>query len=121
MSISTLQNINYLISNTNSATNKSTPQVKEDTDVTSFSEILSAACGNRTDVSGMFQSVFSNYDARTKVGNCNVPWKCWNRNDFPIWEYFKKDTSADCLNNWRPTGTEPPQTDKNVQKRAKTD
>ena len=37
MSISTLQNINCLISNTNSVTNKSTPQVKEDTDVTSFS------------------------------------------------------------------------------------
>lgn len=116
MSISTLQNINYLISNTNSVTNKSAPQVKEDTDVTSFSEILSAACGNGTDVSGMFQSVFSNYDVQTKVGDCNVPWKCWDRNDFPIWEYFKKDTSADCLNNWRPTGTEPPQTDKYVQK-----
>ena len=57
MSISTLQNINYLISDTNSITNKSAPQVKEDTDVTSFSEILSAACWNRTDVSGMFQSV----------------------------------------------------------------
>lgn len=64
----------------------------------------------------MFQSAFSNYNVQTKVGNCNVPWKCWDRNDFPIWEYFKQDTSADCLNNWRPTGPEPPQTDKNVQK-----
>ncbi len=36
MSISTLQNIGYLISNTNSVTNKSTLQVKDDTDVTSF-------------------------------------------------------------------------------------
>lgn len=45
MSISILQNIGYLISNTNSVTNKSTLQVKGDTDVTSFSEILSAACG----------------------------------------------------------------------------
>ncbi len=116
MSISTLQNINYLISNTNSVTNKSTPQVKEDTDVTSFSEILSAACGNSIDVSGIFQSVFSNYNVQTKAGNCTVPWKYWDRNDFPIWEYFKKDTSAYCLNNWRPTGAEPPQTDMNVQK-----
>ena len=116
MSISTLQNINDLISNTNSVTNKSTPQVKEDAGVTSFSEILSAACGNSTDVSGMFQSTFPNYNVQTKVGNCTVPWKYWDRNDFPIWEYFKKDTSADCINNWRPTGAEPPQTDKNVQK-----
>ena len=116
MSISTLQNINYLISNINSTTNKSTSQVTEGTGVPAFSEILSEACRNSTDVSGMFQSAFSNYNVQTKVGNCNVPWKCWDRNDFPIWEYFKQDTSADCLNNWRPTGPEPPQTDKNVQK-----
>ena len=67
MSISSLQNIDYLISNTNSVTNKSTPQVKEDMDVTSFSKILSVACGNSTDVSGMFQSAFSNYNVQTRL------------------------------------------------------
>ena len=58
MSISTLQDINYLISNINSTANKRTSQVTEDTGVSTFSEILSEVCGNSTDVSGMFQSAF---------------------------------------------------------------
>ena len=84
--------------------------------ISSFSDILSEACKEDSKVGDMFQAAFPNYHVQTKAGNCNVPWESWDRNDFPIWEYFKKDTKADCLNNWRPVGPEPPQTDRNVQK-----
>ena len=114
MSISSLQGISTEI--INYSVNKKMSEVNEKIEVSPFSEILSEACGKNADVMSMFQKSFSNYDVQTKVGNCNVPLKNWDRNDFPIWEYFKKNTSADCLNNWRPAGSEPPQTDKNVQR-----
>ena len=114
VSISTLQGISAEA--ISYSVNKKVSGVNKRQEVSSFSEILSEACGKNADVGSLFQSSFSNYDVQTKVGNCNVPWKNWDRNDFPIWEYFKKDTSADCLNNWRPTGPEPPQSDKNVQR-----
>ena len=114
MSISTLQSISSEI--IRHSVNKTMPEVAEKQEVSSFSEILAEACGKSSDVSSMFQASFSNYNVQTKVGDCDVPWESWDRNDFPIWEYFKKDSSAECLNKWRPSGSEPPQTDRNVQK-----
>lgn len=113
MGISTLQGISAEIIRHSAKKEVSDVSEKE---VSSFLEILSEACGKKVDVGSVFQTTFSNYDVQTKVGNCNVPLKNWDRNDFPVWEYFKKDTSADCLNNWRPSGPEPPQTDRNVQR-----
>ena len=74
----------------NPMTSKNVSQVTRDKGISSFSDILSEACGRSGDVSSMFQTSFSNYNVQTKVGDCNVPWESWNRNDFPIWEYFKK-------------------------------
>ena len=84
--------------------------------VSSFSQILSEACGTGNSVNDMFQVAFPSNSVQTKVGNCNVPWESWDRNDFPVWKYFEKDTSADCLNNWKGVGPEPPQWDSKVQK-----
>lgn len=117
MNINLLQKSSNLISNyINPLTGENLSQVIEEKRVSSFSEVLSEACGKASNVSSMFQSTFSDYNVQTKVGNCNVPWESWDRNDFPIWEYFKKDSTADCLNKWRPSGPEPPQTDRNVQR-----
>ena len=40
----------------------------------------------------------------------------WQRNDFPIWKYFEKGASAECLNGWKPSGPNPPQSDPRVQR-----
>lgn len=90
-------------------------KVAENQDV-SFSEILSEACRKGNDVNDMFQAAFPKNGVQTKVGNCNVPWESWDRNDFPVWMYFEKDSSADCLNDWIGVGPEPPQWDSRVQK-----
>ena len=84
--------------------------------VTSFSQIFAEACNEEMTVQDMFQSAFPGNNLQTKVGNCNVSWECWDRNDFPVWEYFKKNTTAECLNNWRPTRPDPPQSDSGVQR-----
>ena len=84
--------------------------------VSTFSQILSEACGTGNSVNDMFQAVFPSNSVQTKVGNCNVPWESWDRNDFPVWKYFEKDSKADCLNNWKGVGPEPPQWDSKVQK-----
>ncbi len=95
--------------------NTKIPGAETDMSVSSFSQILSEACDTKMSVSDMFQAAFSGNQVQTKVGNCNVPWSCWDRNDFPIWEYFKKETAAECMNNWRPTKPDSPQSDSRVQ------
>ena len=50
------------------------------------------------------------------MGNANISDENWQRNDFPIWKYFDKNASADCLNNWKPSGPNPPQSDPSVQR-----
>ena len=117
MNINSLQDINsYLASQTiNNAVNKNSYNVTGNQDIPSFSQILSGVSGKPTNVNDMFQSIFPNYSVQTKVGNCNVPWESWNRNDFPIWKYFQENTSAECLNNWRGVGPEPSQVDSKVQ------
>lgn len=63
-----------------------------------------------------FVDAFSQYDVITHVGNANISSANWQRNDFPFWEFFKKNTSADALNDWRPVGANPPQTRSDLQR-----
>lgn len=51
----------------------------------------------------------------TKVGDCSVSPGVWGRTDFPFWEYFKKGTSADALNDWQPKGAQPSMLDPRIQ------
>lgn len=63
-----------------------------------------------------FEDAFSYYDVTTHVGNADIPsWK-WQRNDFPFWEYFQKNTSADALNDWEPKGANPSQLRPDLQR-----
>lgn len=63
-----------------------------------------------------FADAFSQYDVITHVGNANISSSNWQRNDFPFWKYFRKDTSADALNDWKPVGANPPQTRGDLQR-----
>ena len=98
------------------ATSGNLSETEKITKSASFSRFFSEACDACVDVQDMFQAAFPGNGVQTKVGCCDVPWSSWDRNDFPIWEYFKRNTTADCLNNWRPTGQELPQWDSGVQK-----
>ena len=63
-----------------------------------------------------FKDAFSQYNVITHVGNANISSGNWQRNDFPFWKYFDKNTSADALNDWRPVGENPPQTRSDLQR-----
>lgn len=63
-----------------------------------------------------FADAFPMYDVVTHVGNANISASNWQRNDFPFWKYFQKNTSADALNDWRPSGANPPQTRGDLQR-----
>jgi len=63
-----------------------------------------------------FADAFPFYDVVTHVGNADISAANWQRNDFPFWEYFRKDTRADALNDWRPEGANPPQTRSDLQR-----
>lgn len=63
-----------------------------------------------------FADFFPGLQVITKVGNCNVSSGMWCRTDFPFWEYFKKGTSADALNDWQPSGPQPGMLDPKIQR-----
>ena len=63
-----------------------------------------------------FSDAFPMYDVVTHVGNADISAGYWQRNDFPFWKYFQKGTSADALNDWRPSGANPPQTRGDLQR-----
>lgn len=63
-----------------------------------------------------FVDAFLQYDVITHVGNANISASNWQRNDFPFWKYFQKNTSADALNDWKPVGANPPQTRSDLQR-----
>ena len=63
-----------------------------------------------------FADAFPMYDVVTHVGNADISASNWQRNDFPFWKYFQKNTSADALNDWRPSGANPPQTRGDLQR-----
>lgn len=108
--------INYMISQIDNDVNVRSIGMSDTKSISSFSDIFTNTCKESKDVSGMFSGFFSDYNVQTKVGNCDVSRKAWERNDFPIWEYFQKNSSADCLNKWRSLGPEPPESDKNIQR-----
>lgn len=66
-----------------------------------------------------FEDAFPRYDVITHVGNADISSANWQRNDFPFWKYFDPNTSADALNDWRPEGANPPQTQSGLQIMAK--
>ncbi len=63
-----------------------------------------------------FSDVFSDYKVITKVGSCNVSAANWQRNDFPFHKFFQEGTSADALNDWKPSGPEPRMDSAEVQR-----
>lgn len=63
-----------------------------------------------------FADAFPMYDVVTHVGNANISKANWQRNDFPFWKYFDKGTGADALNDWQPSGANPPQTRADLQR-----
>ena len=63
-----------------------------------------------------FEDAFPQYEVITHVGNANVSSGNWQRNDFPFWKYFDRNTSADALNDWRPEGENPPQSRSDLQR-----
>ncbi len=63
-----------------------------------------------------FADAFSKYEVITHVGNAKISDRNWQRNDFPFWKYFDKNTSADALNDWKPVGANPSQLRSDLQK-----
>ena len=94
---------------------KQATEAGSDAELSSIRELSKAYCVGKSGA-GNFVDAFTRYDVTTHVGNANITDANWQRNDFPIWKYFEKGASADCLNDWRPSGPNPPQTDPNVQR-----
>lgn len=63
-----------------------------------------------------FKAAFPQYDVITHVGNANISTGNWQRNDFPFWKYFDRDTGADALNDWKPQGPNPSQLRSDLQR-----
>lgn len=63
-----------------------------------------------------FEDAFPMYDVITHVGNANISSGNWQRNDFPFWKYFDRNTSADALNDWKPQGANPSQMRSDLQR-----
>ncbi len=104
-SITAQGNINTIVDKGNSL---SFPQI--------FSEIRGT---NRISAKDMFSAAFPANDVSVKAGNCDIASKIWERKDFPVWQYFKDDVSADSLNNWKPTGAEPTGAESYIQQELK--
>lgn len=62
-----------------------------------------------------FEDAFPQYDVITHVGNANISSGNWQRNDFPFWKYFDKNTNANALNDWKPEGANPSQMRSDLQ------
>lgn len=87
----------------------------------SFAEIAAASAFQTAYAKKMagatnFEDAFPQYDVITHVGNANISSGNWQRNDFPFWKYFDKNTSADALNDWKPEGANPSQMRSDLQR-----
>lgn len=80
--------------------------------ISTISKAYSTGKAGATD----FADAFPMYDVVAHVGNTNISKGNWQRNDFPFWKYFEKDTAADALNDWQPSGANPPQTRADLQR-----
>lgn len=86
----------------------------------SFPQIFSEIRGtNQISTKDMFSSAFPANDVSVKVGNCDISSEVWERKDFPVWQYFQDNVSADSLNNWRPAGAEPTGAESYIQQELK--
>ncbi|MDE7179494.1 MAG: hypothetical protein K2O59_16985 [Lachnospiraceae bacterium] len=86
----------------------------------SFPQIFSEIRGtNQISAKDMFSAAFPANDVNVKAGNCDIASEIWERKDFPVWQYFKDDVSADSLNNWKPTGAEPTGAESYIQQELK--
>ena len=94
---------------------KQATETGSNAELTGIAELSKAYSVGKADAA-CFADAFTRYDVTTHVGNANISDAHWQRNDFPIWKYFEKGASADCLNNWEPSGPNPPQTDPDVQR-----
>ena len=116
MDIGSLYNIliGAMIKQTNA--NTSTSINRNNSSNVSFGDILEAV-QNKDTVSAqdMFSAAFSDYNVKVKSGDCSVSSANWKRKDFPAWKYFRDDTDADCLNAWKPQGTQPTGAEASIQ------
>lgn len=80
--------------------------------ISTISKAYSTGKAGATD----FADAFLQYNVITHVGNADISSGNWQRNDFPFWQYFDPDTSADALNDWKPAGANPPQTRSDLQR-----
>lgn len=64
----------------------------------SIEELSKSYSDGKTDATN-FADAFTRYDVTTHIGNANISDAVWQRNDFPIWRYFDKNASAECLNS----------------------
>lgn len=86
----------------------------------SFSQVFSEIRGtNQISAKDMFSVAFPTNDVSVKAGNCDIANEIWERKDFPVWQYFQDNVSADSLNNWKPTGTEPTGAESYIQQELK--
>ncbi len=63
-----------------------------------------------------FADAFPQYNVLTHVGNMDISSANLERNDFPFWKYFDKESIAECLNDWKPTEAEPSSMNNTIQK-----
>lgn len=86
----------------------------------SFPQIFSEISGtNQISAKDIFSAAFPTNDVSVKAGNCDISSKIWERQDFPVWQYFQDDVNADSLNNWKPTGAEPTGAESYIQQELK--
>lgn len=81
---------------------KQATETGSNAELTGIAELSKAYSVGKADAA-CFADAFTRYDVTTHVGNANISDAHWQRNDFPIWKYFEKGASADCLNNWEPS------------------
>lgn len=86
----------------------------------SFPQVFSDVTGlGQISTTDLFSALFPANNVNVKVGNCNVTDKIWQRADFPSWRYFQDNVSADSLNSWRASGTEPTGMEAYIQQELK--
>ena len=93
-----------------------TAYAKKMAGVTDGVSVISRAYSTEKAGATNFEDAFLQYDVIIHVGNANISSGNWQRNDFPFWKYFDKNTSADALNDWKPEGANPSQMRSDLQR-----
>ena len=93
-----------------------TAYVKKMVGATDYISTISKAYSTGKVGATNFENAFPQYDVITHVGNANISSGNWQRNDFPFWKFFDRNTSADALNDWKPEGANPSQMRSDLQR-----